>query len=597
MFGRNRIALGKLATVLVLLAGLVGSCTDAPSGPAGVGPTQLVLSPQLSFGNLESASTSALSAAFDLVNTFRLEVWRVSDGAKVADVQTTVTPGQNAYDLAVSVTVQTPGELFSVVITALQDGQVLFQSAPIQVSATSGGGAAQPVTVLLAYAGPGSSATSAEFAESSLVLAPNGTGALSARVLDGAGSALTDVPLIWLASNPAVATVSSDGGVSANGPGVASISFTTPTGLSATAWVYVVSGELAFVRDGHVHQVPVAGSSSTDLTPGAQTAQGPAWEGDGSRLFYSDQGELAQVGTGSLGIPGTWPSLSPDGTLLAFEREGTIFFANPDGSHPTQGPSGTTPVWAGEGLYLFAGGGSVHRLNADGTDRTVVAAGGVDRLPAVSATGMFAFLSGSEGQIWTADPSGQPRTPLLPAGQGAASRPTWSPDGGILAYGGADGLLYVVAADGSAPPAALPVGPGTDPSWMEAGPVASPEAVVLGELVPVNPAPGSVVEIHGAGFDVIIPANNKVFFPGPEGSVEGEVLTVLGAKITAQVPSEVTSGNLRVVSRGGEETVPFEPATGPLVILARTTEGDPLDGVAVQVQLDGTVVASGTTNA
>ena len=55
-----------------------------------------------------------------------------------------VTPGQDEYVLTVTVPEVRPGVVVSVVITALDDATVLFESDPITVVTTSAGASAPP---------------------------------------------------------------------------------------------------------------------------------------------------------------------------------------------------------------------------------------------------------------------------------------------------------------------------------------------------------------------------------------------------------------------------------------------------------------------
>lgn len=578
---------------------LPAGCADAPSAPSGEGPFQIRLLSRVSLSGPPGASAGALDQAFDMVDRFRLVVRRVADGQVVADVVIAVTPGQDSYTLSATVPVNTQGELFEVTVTALAGDLVLFESPPVRLAArlpgTPGGNEPQQVNLTLNYAGPGATAASVAVNPGVVVLGVGGTIVPSVQILDQNGAPIPHVPLAWASALPAVVSVTASGVITGVGEGVASVSVTTPTGLSGSVWVYVLSGEIAFVRNGHVFVGPVAGTNPTDLTPSASGAQTPAWDAGGQRLFYVEGAAVHLVGRGALGLEGAWPSLSPDGLILAVERGGRIFFANDDGTFPTPGPTGSTPVWAPDGEDLYVGGGSVERIAADGSRRTTVAAGTGDQLPAVSASGRLAFV-GAGGTLFVSDGSGAGRTPLLPDGPPVASRPTWSPSGGFLVFTGNDGRLYVVAADGSAPAAPLPLGSGQDPAWRGGGAQTSPRALSLQGIEPVRPAPGQEAEILGSGFDLLIPRNNRVHFPGAEGPVEAEVLRVAADRLRVRVPSRVRPGTLRVTTRSGQATLAFEPGAGSLKITARTTEGDPLPGVALELRRGTQLIAQGSTD-
>ncbi len=590
--GRGSTHFALLATaLLVLLAG----CADAPDTPTGTGPRGITLAPRLSLvGPQGAAPSDALNSAFDEVNTFRMVVRRVSDGTVVADVLITVTPGQAEYDLAVDVQLDEPGQAFEVTIIALKDDTVLFESAPVTVVPDSGPqGGPQPVQVALTYSGPGATAASISLSPGTMVLGPGGGGEFVALVLDESGSPISDVPLSWSASQPGVVSVSNTGEVTAGGQGASSVTVTSPNGVTATGWIYVADGEIAFVQGGHVRVGNVSQTTSVDLTPSASAASGPSWAGSG--LLYSDGGQIHTTGGGSLDLAGSWPALSPDGSILAVQQGSGIVLANPDGTNPTPGPGGGAPAWAGGGYFLFVGGGSVVRVHADGSDRAVVATGAGDDLPAVSPSGRLAYLSGS-GAVMATDASGAGGV-ALGGGVGAAGRPTWSADETFLVFTGGDGRLHIAVSDGGAPAVPLPLGAGSDPAWSGSGPPGSaPTPLALSEMIPAQPVPGTEVRILGTGFDYLIPANNEVFFPTPEGPEEGEIRKVEKEAITALVPDRVTSGEVRVRTLQGEGTLPFGPGTGSLVVETKTTEGDALEGVEVDIRLDGSSVASGRTD-
>ncbi|MGW8268064.1 MAG: hypothetical protein ACWGSQ_16975, partial [Longimicrobiales bacterium] len=278
------------------------------------------------------------------------------------------------------------------------------------------------------------------------------------------------------------------------------------------------------------------------------------------------------------------------------ERDGRIFFANEDGTNPTPGPQGHTPVWAGEEYYLFAGGGSVLHFRADGSDSSVVAEGAESCLPAASATGRLAYHSSSEGQIYVIVPGDGAPIRILPDERAAVGRPSWSPGESLLAFAGTDGTLYVVGSDGIPPPVPLPLGLGTDPAWKGAGAIETPPTLQLESLSPPAPTPGGEVWVLGSGFDFIIPGNNRVWFPTSDGAQEGEILQVADTTLRARVPIDVVGGDLRVANRLGEGTLSLSPATVPLMVVAETTAGDPLDGVGLRLLLEGAEVASAITD-
>ncbi|MDP2958763.1 MAG: carboxypeptidase regulatory-like domain-containing protein, partial [Longimicrobiales bacterium] len=571
-FPLRRALLGVLLALVV-----VSSCVDGPSGPEGGGGRGLwVMAPVLSLVGpggerpMTAAQGDALSAAFDRVNRFRLQVRRVSDNVVVLETVIEVTPGAEEYDLTVPIEA-TSGEEFLVTLVALQGDVELFTALNIPAKASlasAAPGSPPPVAVQipLVYTGPGSTATSVTVLPRQVVLAPAGSATVGASVLSSSGSVVAGVPLSWATSASGVATVTPAGVVRAVGEGVAVVTATTPTGLAAFSTVYVVGGELAYVEGGALKVRGAAGGAATDWVLGS--ASQPAWSADGSRLYYVLGAQVWRAGGPPL-VQGSWPSVSPDGQKLAVERGGQVWFANDDGSQATAGPAGATPVWA-DGSTLLVGGGNVQRVRADGTARTTVVGGGA--LPALAGDGRIASVVGGEVRVTGLGS-------VLVAG--ATGRPTWSPSGRWLVVRTTSGLV-LVASDGSAAAVALPgLSGGSEPAFRPTGTLAAPTSVSVTGFRPDPPVPGSAVEVQGSGFDWILRGNNRVVWPTRDGSVETAVGEVTAGSITTVTPRNVMAGQVRVETRAGSVLRAFVPTAGTLEVAARTPWGDGLAGVRV----------------
>lgn len=580
------------AALLVLFAAY--ACVDAPYGPDSVeAPGTLVVAPALSLvapsgPALTAEQSNALAEAFDLVNQFRMEVRRQSTGALVLDTLIAVSPGQDAYDLSANVNASVE-ELFLVTLTALQGDKELFKAESIPVTAvpTAAANSARPpagVSVPLTYSGPGATATSVEVDPGQVVVGVGGTVQMGAKVLDAQGAVVSDVPVAWTSATAGVATVGSSGMVTGAGSGVTRVSVTTPTGLQATAEVYVAGGTLAYVEGGNVMVRAPAGGDAVARSSGGG-ASGPVWGADGASLLYSEGGQVVRAGDATSLFEGSWPTVSPDGAKVAAERGGQVWFANEDGSNPTEGPSGTTPAWTGERTLVVAGG-SIERVGVDGSGRTTLVPGSVG-YPAMSAGGVLAWVDGG----------------ALKVGSGATlatdvtGRPSWSPDGVFLVVPGSAGMM-LVPADGEAPPLALPgLSGATDPAWQP-GAGATPAAVpAVTGLDPDPPLPDRTVEVLGSGFDDIIPANTKIFWPTPDGSTATEITAVTPTTITTVVPRSVVDGQIRVETRAGNGTFALMPTVGAIDIRTVTSSDYGVPGLEATVyDADGTQVAAGATD-
>lgn len=578
-------------TLLATLALLTASaCVDGPAAPDGAGLTfgAYVLQPSLTLVAPRStvvtaAVADALSDAFDRVDTFRMTVRRAANGALVVETSLSVTPGQDAYDLSIEATGVTAGESLLVTVVALQGSTVLFQSQPIPVTAqaSSSSQAPQPVNVPLTYSGPGSEATEISVGPEAVLLGPGGSGSFGVSVRNADGSEVPGVPVSWTTESSGVAGVDAQGTVSGVSTGRTRVTATIPTGLSASGWVYVLAGEVAYVKGGSVVTREVGGGSETDRGAGTM----PAWSPDGDQLLVERGGMVTDAGSGAGLFEGSSPSVSPDRAKIAAERGGTVYFANPDGTQPTAGPAGTTPVWD-SGSTLVVGGGSVERVRADGTGRTTIAPGSA-RWPAVSGGGATAWVAGDALVV-------DGGSPVM---TGVDSRPTWSPDGAWL-VASANGDLHVVPADGSGPAVAMGTAGGSFPAWKPSGGASpSPAALQLTGLNPDPPTPGAPVDLVGGGFDWIIPANNRAFFPGPSGEVEAEVLSVSETALRVMMPTAVAEGRIRVTNFTDQTTLAFVPALGSVSITARTPWGVPVENVRIRLTQASQQVADVRTDA
>lgn len=586
----------RTATRFLLLALLLptSTCVDAPYTPDDVGlPGAFVLSPSLSLvGPAGPARTpaqgDALAEAFDRVDRFRLQVRRAATGELLLDTTIQVTPGQDSYDLSVDVETLTAGEAVLVTLTAMEGDTELFQAENIPVTAVSEGtptaDTPAPTEIDLTYTGPGATASSVVLEPGQVVLGPGGGAELAAAVLDQNDAVIAGVPIAWSTTAEAVVAVA-DGVLTGIADGAAEVVATTPTGLEARSWVYVIDGSLAYVEGGVVNVRTAAGGDAQARSTGGG-ASGPAW-GAGDDLLYSQGGQVRRAGVTEPLFDGTWPAVSPGGSKIAAERSGQLVFANDDGSNPTAGPAGTTPAWA-DGSSLVVGGGSVQSVRADGTDRTTLAEGAAT-LPAVSPSGDVAYVEGGVLKVVGGNEA---------LATGVTGRPSWSGNGVWLAAPTGDGLV-AVPANGGAPPVLLPGLEGaTDPAWRRSVPGGGDGTPALTGTDPDPPLPGQAVALVGGGFDWIIPTNNRVFWPTADGSEESTTNGVTATRLNTVMPRGVVAGQIRVENRGGEAVLDFVPTLGGLEVHAATTDGTAVGGVGVSVtNAAGEEVGSGQTDA
>ena len=546
-----------------------------------------MLAPQLTYAvaagapALSAAQEDALDAAFDLVNRFRLIVTRLGTSEVLLDEIIEVTPGQDVYDLSVEVPGIAPGEPVSVVIIAMQGETTLFESPPLTVQTTDTQTATppQPFSVPLTYTGPGAEAVAVSIQSTGAVLPPGGTRTFEAEVTGSDGSPMPDVPLGWTVTAPAVASVDGAGTVTGGGGGRTLLTVTTPTGLSASVWVYVFDGEMTFIQGGMVMTAPVVGGTA-EVIAGTGGAHGPVLTGNG--VMYGEGGMVYISGVAIMA--GSWPAPSPDGTKIAVDG---VTLANADGSGATEGPTGLQPAWA-TATSLYVSGGSIDLVDVVTGSRSQVVSGAAS-FPTVTSEGRLAYLDGA-GQLFIQGSGPVP-------GVVSSSRPAVSGDWVLYSAGGA---LMVAPVGGGSPPMGLGRS-GTDPAWGGASggftPPSPPPSVEITGLDPAIPVPGQEAVILGTGFDPIIPSNTTVFFPTPGGEVEVEVLEITATSIRVMVPRGVAAGEIRVATLTSEATFPYTPMFGSVAVMAVTPWGTPVAGLGVSLSQNGAETTAGATDA
>lgn len=198
---------------------------------------------------------------------------------------------------------------------------------------------------------------------------------------------------------------------------------------------FLASGEVVYTADGVIKRRPVAGGAAARIPFAAKVSIAPPSYHPIRPI--RDDGQEHTV----KGIVG--PMLAPDGRRVAFRALNDLWIATLDSSRPpvrvTDNPYFTTdPAWSSDGgtlAYVSDEDGKpdlwLHDLAA-GTHRRLTTAPGAAVLPAWSPDASQLACLDQDGNVMVADAStGAVRKVFGPLF--APGRPTWSPDGRVIA--------------------------------------------------------------------------------------------------------------------------------------------------------------------
>jgi len=214
-------------------------------------------------------------------------------------------------------------------------------------------------------------------------------------------------------------------------------------------------------------------------------AGGSHAEPHAARLLVADRGAIVAIAPdasrATVIADAQDAAYSPDGTFVAFARDGDLWLANSDGSGqrrlattPNVAESGPSWLPDGSAIVYTAQVGAARQIRViplpTGMSRRIAASGAEEYSATVSRQGRLAFVSTRNGtpQIFVAQQDGTEAAQFSAEAYADVHDLAWSPDGKLLAYDAdqGDGTTAIVVDDGSA----QLVGPaGTRPVWAPAG--------------------------------------------------------------------------------------------------------------------------------
>ena len=218
------------------------------------------------------------------------------------------------------------------------------------------------------------------------------------------------------------------------------------------------SGHIVYTANGTLHIFDLATNSDSSL---GVSGTSPKFSLDGSKIVYQNRGIWIINSAGpyspqQLSATGGVPSFDPTGTQIVYGDYG-IWRVNADGSNKTRLTlTGLQPSYSRDGTQIAYNDtvGSSQQLfvmNSDGTGALQVLTSGavIDTVWSPGPKVVMGVLSGKKNyQLSTFDPNLPGSLTTLLTSSATNYEPSWSPDGSHISWTGSGGI-WIMNADGS----------------------------------------------------------------------------------------------------------------------------------------------------
>jgi hypothetical protein len=240
-FPAEMMRLSLRAASLLAVALTTLSCTDAPTGPGAAGHSRVG---RLGLAPSFSPSATRAFAALDQIGVqiARVRIRLVNTAAVVVkDTMVDFPADKDTLTISVPVSIQGAEESFTVTVDLTDaTGVVLFSSTQTVTARDASLPAGTPPVITLEFVGPGATARAVAVSPATGTVSAAGTQLLTASATDAAGTAVSNLLVLWSSSDTTIARIVTSDNTTASVQGTGrrgAVTFTARTlgGVSGTA--------------------------------------------------------------------------------------------------------------------------------------------------------------------------------------------------------------------------------------------------------------------------------------------------------------------------------------------------------------------------